>query len=165
MHEISNNVVCAISKASDQPVHRRSLIRAFASPLIILWLLGLSQHWTPFGVSKLNKRRLQRLARVYTCQNVKLPRLIFVFQHANEDVEKMILGNKCDMEDKRQVSKDRGEAVSPPHWPGPEVIKLFSCSTQQSSKFQLLIKTKKPTNKEVSCFKSLRCCIYHADKC
>ena len=35
-----------------------------------------------------------------------------VFQHANEDVEKMILGNKCDMEDKRQVSKDRGDAVS-----------------------------------------------------
>jgi len=33
-------------------------------------------------------------------------------QHANEDVEKMILGNKCDMEDKRQVSKDRGDAVS-----------------------------------------------------
>ena len=44
-----------------------------------------------------------------------IPRLIFVFQHANEDVEKMILGNKCDMEDKRQVSKDRGEAVSGPH--------------------------------------------------
>lgn len=36
----------------------------------------------------------------------------FVYQHANEDVEKMILGNKCDMEDKRQVSKDRGDAVS-----------------------------------------------------
>lgn len=35
-----------------------------------------------------------------------------VYQHANEDVEKMILGNKCDMEDKRQVSKDRGDAVS-----------------------------------------------------
>ena len=31
-HEISNNVVCAaISKASDQPAHMRSLIRAFAS--------------------------------------------------------------------------------------------------------------------------------------
>ena len=27
--------------------------------------------------------------------------------------------------------------------PGPEVIKLFSCSTQLSTKFQLLIKTKK----------------------
>ena len=29
-HEISNNVVCATSKASDQPSHTRSLIRAFA---------------------------------------------------------------------------------------------------------------------------------------
>ena len=33
-------------------------------------------------------------------------------QHANEDVEKMILGNKCDMEDKRMVSRERGDAVS-----------------------------------------------------
>ena len=48
---------------------------------------------------------------------------------------------------------------------GPEVIKLFSCSTQLSTKFQLLIKTKILTNEEVSCFKSLRCCIYHANKC
>ena len=30
-------------------------------------------------------------------------------------------------------------------------------------KFQLLIKTEIPTNKEVSCFKSLRCYIYHAN--
>ena len=30
-------------------------------------------------------------------------------------------------------------------------------------KFQLLIKTKIPKNKEVSCFKSLRNCIYHAN--
>ena len=34
--EVSNNVVCATSKASDQPVHMRSLIRAFASRLNIL---------------------------------------------------------------------------------------------------------------------------------
>ena len=47
--------------------------------------------------------------------------------------------------------------------PGPEVRKHFSCSTEL--KFQLLIKTKIPTNKEVSCFKSLRCCIYHDNKC
>ena len=39
----------------------------------------------------------------------------------------------------------------------PEVIKLLSCSTQLSTKFQLLIKTKIQTNEEVSCFKSLRC--------
>ena len=35
-HEISNNAVCATSKASDQPAHTRSLIRAFASRLNIL---------------------------------------------------------------------------------------------------------------------------------
>ena len=35
-HEISNNVVCVTSKASDQPVHTRSLIRTFASRLNIL---------------------------------------------------------------------------------------------------------------------------------
>ena len=49
--------------------------------------------------------------------------------------------------------------------PGPEALKLFSCTTQLSTKFQLLTKTKIPTNKEVSCFKPLRCCIYHANKC
>ena len=36
VHDISNNVVCATSKASDQPAHTRSLIRAFASRLSIL---------------------------------------------------------------------------------------------------------------------------------
>jgi len=33
-------------------------------------------------------------------------------EHANEDVEKMILGNKCDMEDKRVISKERGDSIS-----------------------------------------------------
>ena len=32
--------------------------------------------------------------------------------------------------------------------PGPEVINLFSCSTQLSTKFQLLLKTKILTNKK-----------------
>ena len=40
VHGISNNEVCATSKASDQPAHMRSLIRAFASRLSILWLLS-----------------------------------------------------------------------------------------------------------------------------
>ena len=35
-HEISNNVVCATNKSSDQSAHTRSLIRAFASRLNIL---------------------------------------------------------------------------------------------------------------------------------
>ena len=36
VHEISNDVVCATTKASDQPAHTRSLIIAFASCLSIL---------------------------------------------------------------------------------------------------------------------------------
>ena len=44
-HEISNNVVCATSKASDQPAHTRSLIKAFASRLNILWVLS---YWLNF---------------------------------------------------------------------------------------------------------------------
>ena len=39
-HGISNNVECATSKASDQSAHTRSLIRAFASRLNILWVLS-----------------------------------------------------------------------------------------------------------------------------
>ncbi|POI35731.1 hypothetical protein CIB84_000519 [Bambusicola thoracicus] len=33
-------------------------------------------------------------------------------EHASPDVEKMILGNKCDANDKRQVSREQGEKVS-----------------------------------------------------
>ena len=70
-HEISNNMVCATSKASDQPAHRRSLIRAFASRLNILWVFLKATDRTSFGVTKL-KSRLQRLVWVYTCQNATL---------------------------------------------------------------------------------------------
>ena len=43
-HEISNNVVCATRKASDQPAHTRSLIRAFASLTVNL----LTKHHLEF---------------------------------------------------------------------------------------------------------------------
>ena len=33
-------------------------------------------------------------------------------EHASDDVEKMILGNKCDVEDKRVISKERGEQIA-----------------------------------------------------
>jgi len=33
-------------------------------------------------------------------------------EHAAADVEKMVLGNKCDMNDKRQVAKERGEQLA-----------------------------------------------------
>ena len=68
-HEISNNVACATSKDSDQPAHTRSLIRAFACRMNILWLLS---YWpNMIWVFKL-KRKLHRLVWVYTCQPVTL---------------------------------------------------------------------------------------------
>ncbi|CAG2163940.1 unnamed protein product [Oppiella nova] len=33
-------------------------------------------------------------------------------EHASSDVEKMILGNKCDVNDRRQVSRERGEQLA-----------------------------------------------------
>ena len=33
-------------------------------------------------------------------------------EHSTADVRRMIVGNKCDMDEKRQVSRDRGESVS-----------------------------------------------------
>ncbi|CAJ0948682.1 unnamed protein product, partial [Mesorhabditis belari] len=33
-------------------------------------------------------------------------------EHASQDVERMIIGNKCDMEDRRVVSRDRGQQLS-----------------------------------------------------
>ncbi len=46
-------------------------------------------------------------------------------EHASEDVEKMILGNKCDMEDKRVVSKEKGEAIA-----SENGIKFFETSAK-----------------------------------
>ena len=68
-HEISNNVVCATSKGSDQPAHTRSLIGAIASRLNILWVLS---YWPNITWSLYAKRRLHRLIWVYTCQNATL---------------------------------------------------------------------------------------------
>ncbi|KAG9511023.1 Ras-related protein Rab-10, partial [Fragariocoptes setiger] len=36
-------------------------------------------------------------------------------EHANEDVVKMIVGNKCDMEDRRIITKEKGEAIAREH--------------------------------------------------
>lgn len=33
-------------------------------------------------------------------------------EHASSDVEKMILGNKCDIQERRQVSRERGEQLA-----------------------------------------------------
>lgn len=36
-------------------------------------------------------------------------------EHASSDVDRIIIGNKCDVEERRQVSRERGEQVQPSH--------------------------------------------------
>jgi Ras-related protein Rab-10 len=33
-------------------------------------------------------------------------------EHANEDAAKMIIGNKCDMDDKRVITAEKGQEVT-----------------------------------------------------
>ena len=48
VHEISNNMVCATSKASDQPAHTRSLIRANAYLEYSMIVKLLTEHFLEF---------------------------------------------------------------------------------------------------------------------
>ena len=68
-HGISNNVVCATSKGSAQPAQTRSLIRAFARRLNILWV---SSFWLNIMWNFYVQKRLHMLVWVYTCQNATL---------------------------------------------------------------------------------------------
>ena len=36
--------------------------------------------------------------------------------HASQDVVKMLIGNKCDMEDRRCIARERGEALAREHF-------------------------------------------------
>ena len=49
--------------------------------------------------------------------------------------------------------------------PRPKVINMFSCSTELSMKFKLLIKTKMRLKIKTSFFQAFRCCMYVANKC
>ena len=56
---------------------------------------------------------------------------IYIFlQHANEDVEKMLLGNKADMEDKRQISTEKAQLVSY-HLSPPDILLMFVPQTAE----------------------------------
>ena len=48
-HEISNSLVCATSKGSDQPAHRP----VWSEPLLVAWVFYdcWATHWTPFWAS------------------------------------------------------------------------------------------------------------------
>lgn len=48
-------------------------------------------------------------------------------EHASEDVERMLLGNKCDMDEKRMISKERGEQIAREHG-----IKFYETSAKNN---------------------------------
>ncbi|XP_028393782.1 ras-related protein Rab-10-like [Dendronephthya gigantea] len=48
-------------------------------------------------------------------------------ENANEDVQKLIIGNKCDLESKREVSKESAEQFSRRH-----DVKVMECSAKQN---------------------------------
>ena len=52
-----------------------------------------------------------------------------------------------------------------PPWPGAEVIKLFSCSTQLSMKFKMLMNIEIAKIYGIFRFNSLKPAIYPANKC
>lgn len=52
------------------------------------------------------------MRQIVTACGARVNLRLVSFQHANEDVERMLLGNKCDMEDKRVVPRAKGEQVS-----------------------------------------------------
>uniref|UniRef100_A0A672V247 small monomeric GTPase n=1 Tax=Strigops habroptila TaxID=2489341 RepID=A0A672V247_STRHB len=54
-------------------------------------------------------------------------------EHASSDVERMILGNKCDMNEKRQVSKEKGEKLAIDYG-----IKFLETSAKSSINFVFL---------------------------
>ena len=78
--EISNNVVCATSKASDQPAHTRSLIRAFASRLSILWLLSywLNTIWSFLAENEAAEARLSLHLSKYHIVGNHMSRLNYI---------------------------------------------------------------------------------------
>ena len=78
-------VVCATSKGSDQPAHTRSLIRAFAYRLNILWLLSYWVHniWSLKGVctgsSESTLVKMSHLWKSHAVAHKMMSQLIWIY--------------------------------------------------------------------------------------
>jgi Ras-related protein Rab-10 len=57
-------------------------------------------------------------------------------EHASEDVERMLIGNKCDMEDKRLISEERGKKVAEENG-----IKFFETSAKENINIEIAFNT------------------------
>ena len=76
VHKISNNVVCATGKASDQPAHTCSLIRAFASRLSMIAKLLTEHHLYFLSLKEAAEAHLSlHMSKCHIVGNL-MPRLI-----------------------------------------------------------------------------------------
>lgn len=67
-------------------------------------------------IQKEKRLHIQGIMLVYDITNEKSFENIKTWirnieEHASADVERMIIGNKCDVEERRQVSRERGQQV------------------------------------------------------
>ena len=104
VHEISNSVVCATNKASDQPAHTHSLIRAFAVSLNILWLLSfwLNIIWTFYAWKEAAQAGLSlHLSKCHIVGNhmswlkyyinTEITPVYFIFRKGNSEAEEVVV--------------------------------------------------------------------------
>ena len=126
------NKTCATSEDSDQPAHSRSLIRVFAGRMCLL---------QPPSYPKTDKREpLPYLVNEQAELNLSwLHRSFFMFCHA---LAHLWFALPCISSTSQYAWHMRNTKNGLPLIPGPEVIKLFSCSTQLSMKFVLLTNLK-----------------------
>ena len=54
------------------------------------------------------------MCSAYVCSHVVINMCVYhsLLQHTSSDVEKVLVGNKCDLESKRVIPYERGEQVS-----------------------------------------------------
>lgn len=78
-------------------------------------------------------------------------------EHASSDVERMLIGNKCDMNDKRQVSKERGEKLAIEY--GMKCMETSAKLNEniENAFFTLARDIKAKTEKRLVSFRSLIC--------
>ena len=89
---MSNNVVCATSKGSDQRAHTHSLIRAFATHLTVK--LQTEHHSVMF-------LRLKRGYMPHCCKSHVVANMIEVLTKASEGTNKKISYIECSKEPRR----------------------------------------------------------------
>ena len=102
-HEISNIVVCATSKASDQSAHTRSLIRACASRLtIFLSIKLLTEHHLEFlsltggckGSSESTLVKMPHCWKSHVAAHIK-EKIALLLKAVGNHMSRLILKKKC----------------------------------------------------------------------